>query len=338
MDLLISRIVFVMRCPFLKYIKQLTMVGILLATVAFSGCLESSPKTIYVDDDGTADYIKISDALRQAHDGDTIFVYNGTYYEKLFLDHSINLVGESRENTVFDFYESTDSPYGGIIIVNADNCTISNFRIIGIKGTNNLNGIALNSSYNRISNVSVEQTYQGIYLDDYSTNNFISHCNLSHNKYGISTRQSYNNNISNNSFFMNSIYGVYLSASDNNIISSNNITHNDWGLRIKSSDENLVIHNYIASNEKGLLFCCGAGDNKAYYNSFINNSNYNGQDLIGTNQWDDGEAGNYWDDYILNYPNATEINGVWDTPYDIYNDGHTIIHQDRYPLVNPIDE
>jgi len=313
------------------------MVGILLSTVAFSGCFESSPKTIYVDDDGTADYTKILDALGQAHDGDTIFVYDGIYYETLFLNHSINLVGESKENTVFDFRGLIDSPYDSVIIVNADNCTISNLRIIGIEGTSDLNGITLNSSYNRISNVSVEQTYQGIYLDEYSTNNFILHCNLSHNKYGISTRRSYNDNITYNSFFMNSIYGVYLSASDNNIVASNSITYNDLGLRIKSSDENLVFNNFIASNDKGLWFCCGAGGNKVYHNSFINNYEYNGQDEVG-NQWDDGEVGNYWDDYNVTYPNATEINGIWNIPYEIYNSGHTQVHQDRYPLVNPIDE
>lgn len=320
-----------MWCPYLKY---LTIIGILFSTIAFSGCLESSSKTIYVDNDGTADYTKILDALGQANDGDTIFVYDGIYFETLFLNHSINLVGESIENTVFDFHELIDSSYDSIIIVNADNCTLSNFRILGIEGTNNLNGITLNSSNNRLSNISIEQTYEGIYLDEYSTNNIVLHCNLSHNKYGISTRKSYDNNISQNHFFMNSIYGVYLSASNDNIVSSNNITHNDLGLRIKSSDENIIIRNYIASNEKGLLFCCGAGGNKAYHNSFIENNEYNGQDWVG-NLWDDGEIGNYWDDYTFNYPNASEINGIWDTPYDIYNADHTLVHQDRYPLVNP---
>lgn len=36
-------------------------------------------KTIYVDDDGNADYTNIQDAIDNANDVDTIFVYNGTY-------------------------------------------------------------------------------------------------------------------------------------------------------------------------------------------------------------------------------------------------------------------
>ena len=38
-------------------------------------------KTIYVDDDGGADYTKIQDAIDNASDGDTIFVYEGLYFE-----------------------------------------------------------------------------------------------------------------------------------------------------------------------------------------------------------------------------------------------------------------
>jgi hypothetical protein len=43
--------------------------------------------------------------------------------------------------------------------------------------------------------------------------------------------------------------------------------------------------------------------------------------------------GNFWDDYIENYPVATQINGVWDTPYKISDNGI----EDEYPLVGPID-
>jgi len=52
--------------------------------------------------------------------------------------------------------------------------------------------------------------------------------------------------------------------------------------------------------------------------------------------WDDGKFGNYWSDYKLRYPNATEVEGlgIWDTPYQIDPDdidGQE--HFDYYPLV-----
>ena len=55
-----------------------------------------------------------------------------------------------------------------------------------------------------------------------------------------------------------------------------------------------------------------------------------------SNQWDYDGIGNYWDDYTFLYPNATAINGVWDTPY-IISSTTTKNVQDDFPLVKPID-
>ena len=37
--------------------------------------------TLYVGGSGEGNYTKIQDAINNASDGDTVFVYNGTYYE-----------------------------------------------------------------------------------------------------------------------------------------------------------------------------------------------------------------------------------------------------------------
>ena len=68
-------------------------------------CFETygtSYKTIYVDDDGGKDFTKIQDAINFANDGDTIFIYNGTYYENVIVDKFVNLIGESKENVIVD--------------------------------------------------------------------------------------------------------------------------------------------------------------------------------------------------------------------------------------------
>jgi pectin methylesterase-like acyl-CoA thioesterase len=53
--------------------------------------------TIYVDDDGGADFTHIQNAIDASRNGDTIFVYGGIYNENLVVDKSVTLVGEDKE-------------------------------------------------------------------------------------------------------------------------------------------------------------------------------------------------------------------------------------------------
>ncbi|MBU4144229.1 MAG: right-handed parallel beta-helix repeat-containing protein [Candidatus Thermoplasmatota archaeon] len=49
--------------------------------------------------------------------------------------------------------------------------------------------------------------------------------------------------------------------------------------------------------------------------------------------WDDGNLGNYWDDYAVKYPAATNDWVTWDTPYQFNTPGK----MDNYPLFNMTD-
>ncbi len=46
-----------------------------------SSITTSNGKTLYVGGSGPGNYTKIQDAIDNASDGDTVFVYNGTYHE-----------------------------------------------------------------------------------------------------------------------------------------------------------------------------------------------------------------------------------------------------------------
>ncbi|MFO7676930.1 MAG: hypothetical protein R6V50_00890, partial [Thermoplasmatota archaeon] len=71
-----------------------------------------------------------------------------------------------------------------------------------------------------------------------------------------------------------------------------------------------------------------------FQNNFVNNSVYSILDDAGGNVLynDKTNQGNYYDDYIENYPDAQQFNGIWDTPYDILGRGN---NQDPYPLISP---
>lgn len=53
--------------------------------------------TIYVDDEGDGDYTSIQDAVNNAVNGSTIYVYSGQYNESIVLSKKINLIGIENE-------------------------------------------------------------------------------------------------------------------------------------------------------------------------------------------------------------------------------------------------
>jgi len=51
----------------------------------------------YVGGSGPNNYTKIQDAVNDSNDGDTVFVYNGIYYEHIKIDKDINLIVEEKQ-------------------------------------------------------------------------------------------------------------------------------------------------------------------------------------------------------------------------------------------------
>lgn len=287
-------------------------------------------KAVYVDDDGEADFTKIQEAIDYVAEGGTIFVRNGTYYEMLIIDKSINLIGTSKDKTIIDYKQGSIPSSDSVFFINADNCTVKGFKIICINNTSDIIGININSSNNTILNNIILYSYKGVFLDIYVKNNTISLNTISNAKHGISTFGSDSINISKNNISLCTLYGIYLYLSDNNIISDNMISDNDIGIRLQGSKDSKIIGNTIKNCSQGLRFCCGANNNLIYYNIFIQNHDWSAMDEV-TNQWDNGNVGNYWDDYIDKNPDATSIDGIWDTPYNITSGRN----MDRFPLVNP---
>ena len=56
----------------------------------------SSANTLYVGGDGPGNYTSIQDAIDNATDGDTVFVYKGLYFEHIVVDKSISLLFKAR--------------------------------------------------------------------------------------------------------------------------------------------------------------------------------------------------------------------------------------------------
>jgi hypothetical protein len=79
-----------------------------------------------------------------------------------------------------------------------------------------------------------------------------------------------------------------------------------------------------------------SNNNTIFQNSFSNNLQQASLLPNLFNYWDDGSKGNYWSDYLIKYPNATELDatGIGDTPYVIdanNTDHYPFIRQDMVP-------
>lgn len=168
------------------------------------------------------DFSTIQEAINNANEGDTIFVYSGQYSENIVIDKSLSLIGENAESTIIE-----GNGTGNVIEITADNVLIKGFTIK--KSGENYFGICIiNSRYNVIShNIIVENSYGiGLYL---SSNNIIE-----------------NNVVSNNT--KNGVYVVL--SSINNVITANTISLNGVGGMYFDSNSfsNLIFHNNFIDN------------------------------------------------------------------------------------------
>ena len=315
---------------------------LILLSLALNGCIEENvdgTSTLYVDDDGGSDFLKIQNAIDAASEGDTIIVREGTYPEVLSINKSINLLGTDTEKTIINNQNSSQKV---TVQIDAESCTFKGFTVIGPAVSTDIIGIYVTTSHNILSHNIIMNTENGIYLEEHTENNKVYENIVTDNKDGISVYRSNNNNISNNEISINIpsgislSYGIFLHGSYNNIISGNMISYCHTGIRIKGSDDSLVFDNQIFKNKKGVYCCCGAGNNIIYHNNFEQNEEYNARDDV-RNQWDNGSIGNYWDDYIEKYPDAAQIDGIWDISYNITSLYSDEGNYDWYPLVDPID-
>jgi len=253
----------------------------------------TSYNIIYVDDDGTADYTRIQDALDNASDGDTIFVFNGTYFENININKTIDLIGENRASTIIDADNN-----GDVISISSDGCFLSGFTILNSGKSEypfyEFQGIYINSNENKIIGNIIYHAEQGINLNSSYGNiiieNVIDDC-ISH---GIYQFNSINNNISNNFIFNCNYSGITLAVSDNNTISHNTISYSNYGhgIILSISNNNTIIENSLIENKFGIEIRHSENNNILRNNFLDNNRNakFYAISVGSNNRWDN----NYW--------------------------------------------
>lgn len=154
-------------------------------------------------------------------------------------------------------------------------------------------------------------------------------------------------NIINNNWVISSIGEMVINGSFNVLVKNTVEKSVSDGIALQRGVFNVFYGNVITeTNGYGLLFCRGSvfelGEGKIENNLFFQNIfNLNAYNfnvtkwaIVGSNFFDDGKVGNYWDDYLVRYPTATEVDhsGIGTIPYLVYNES-----KDNYPLLNMPD-
>ena len=253
--------------------------------------MSENGKILYVGGNGEGNYTSIQDAINDAKDGYTIYVYPGYYNESIVINKSISLIGivKNGQKPVIDGSGSTET-----IWVAVNNTSVKNFVIKNVRGSagphrgilaariyklRNIHienntifaapPIVMSANYSTIANNTIIGRGDGILSSGFKNKiifNNVSNCSKDKFSIAISVAGRYNmvykNTIHNNSIGI-SCYGKY------NNISYNIIYENDVGIEIwevfSPSSYNEIHDNF--------RYKCGKGiELSASYNRIFKNN------------------------------------------------------------------
>ncbi len=282
---------------------------------------------LHVGGSEEGNYTNIQDAIENASNGDTVFVYNDSspYFENIVLDKSIDLIGEDRDSTVIESSHFTNAIRIKSNWVNINGFTIRNGSIQDLDGFSNI-GISDNHFINQDENnfgCGITLFYvKNIIIDSNTFTNCDTSITLNEciknvyifNNFFIFNSESYLDEceidcfegefitISNNTFFNNNQNEyrtcIQLDFSINYIIESNEIKGYDRGIgnhygHPNNNDNNLISHNNFINNYEGISIL--GSYNKILKNNFINNKKDASSTILPQgNLWNS----NYWDEWI----------------------------------------
>ncbi len=283
-------------------------------------------KKHHVGGEGSGNYTKITHALKHSTNGDIIYVYPGTYNEKITINKSIDIISKEEQKTTITFNQPKP-----VIKIHADYCYISGFKIQNTCNTQRGPGIDLYSNYCTIikNNISdntgygiglisakwndlfynhIENNTNGVMLWRVSPYNRLHNNKITNNRESgvtLSAKSDYTS-IKHNKLSFN-LYGIYtqVGGKDETVgnptytnVYNNNITNNRYGIYLNIlSTKNEIIFNNINKNKVGIYIGEKCKNNKILRNNFIENDIHATFESVIFNIW----LKNHWDNRTLNF-------------------------------------
>lgn len=229
---------------------------------------------LYVGGNGPGNYSIIQDAINNATEGDTVFVYDDSspYFQHVSVNKKINLLGENRQTTIIDGNKT-----GDIIRVIVSNVNISGFTIRNsglypyiCAGIQIFTGLGDITVYDNI----ISNNYQGI--DNYANSRIHIDNNIfSDNIKGIDFFYGKSCSVHNNLFLNNTLGFTALGAlGGGNIIYNNEFRDNDIGINFFRYQKAEIYHNNFINNTKHAYFVNDQGfiinalDKQTWYRNY----------------------------------------------------------------------
>ncbi len=217
--------------------------------------ISAAGDTFIVDDDGGswADYTSIQDALDASADGDTVLVYEGVYYENLWINNSVTLNGNGTDASLID----GQGIWNAIRITKPS--TVSNLAIT----TGNMDefcGIHMMTDSCTISNNLFYNCWKGS-RTVFSSHSYIDNVFRNCNRTGIEVDETYGVSITGNMFENITEKGLRI-VDSNTIKTSGNEFRNCllWGISFENSESSHVRMSTFQDMSNGAIGLDGSED------------------------------------------------------------------------------
>ena len=158
-----------------------------------------------------------------------------------------------------------------------------------------------------------------------------------------------NNTMHGGTYILGQTSGIYLYNCSSVKVIGNVLKGYMCGIDLVASSDNIIAGNIINAQSswtwghypaaimidvlygEASTYASGSINNLIYDNVFQSNGNLTAINGAPFNSWDNGKIGNYWSNYLSEYPNASEVDGsgIGNTPYAIAAN-----NVDHYPLIN----
>jgi parallel beta-helix repeat protein len=292
---------------------------------------------LYVGGGGPGNFSKIQDAIDNASEGDTVFVYDDSspYYEHLTIIKSLRITGENQD-TVKIFGTGENTP---LLLIRSDYTYVSNFTIgYGTEGNTGIhikNSLHISIVHCKLSNIpsmdavtisdsenitiahclmsdafekdefaKSSRYISGITLEGGCANVIISDTTISNASYAgiIVLNECKNTTIINNIIFSNVFFGIEARDSDSLCIQGNTILNNRVGIAISGCSDTLISMNSCKNNGFSAI---GISDTKNTYIEYNNFMKSGMSGLFGFFTFNFGE------DFSIRYPNNHFEGNYW---------------------------